>query len=288
MKKFIKAVCWISGIVVVAFALYIAFAFFGNPISYLIARKNASTFMEENFGDSHFQINKVGYDFKRGGYYAFIDSPTSQDCYFTIYFDEWGRYYGDSYEDVTSKYTTLSRLNDQYWDLVRDNATDRYTRFDTSIYFGELKIAGVYEIFTYTDENGETVEYTLDKEYGLDRATLELDREYDIYQIGRECGKICLYIHDSEVTVERAAELLLEVKAYLDEKNVPFYAINFNLCAPRNEEGQLVGDQITLFDFLYSDIYEDGLVNRVQESWEITQAHYAIQDNVKKEGTDLQ
>ena len=286
MKKFAKILCRISIIVATALVLYIAFAFFGNPMSYLIAKKNASNFMEENFGDSHFKISHVNHDFKTGSYYAYVDSPTSQDSYFTIYFNEWGRYRYDSYEDVTNKYTTFYRLNNQYWDFVRKNAADRNSRFDISIYFGDIKAAGVYEIYTYIDENGEIVEYTLDKEYGLVISTLELDKEYDIYQIGRNCGCITLYIHDPEVTVERAAELLLEVKDYLDASNVPFYAIDFNLCAPRNEEGQLIGDQITLFEFLYSDIYEDGLVDRVQESWEITQKHYAIQDKEKAVFTD--
>lgn len=278
MKKLVKWLCMILSIAIVAVLLYFAFAFFGNPISWAIARVNSSRYLEENFGDSQFQINKVGYNFKTGGYYAYVDSPISQDSYFTIYFDGWGRYLYDSYEDVTSKYTTLSRLNNQYWDLVRKNADNRNSRFDISIYFGELKVAGIKEIHTYTDENGETVEYTLDKDYGLDRSILELDKEYDIHQLGQECGRICLYIHDPVVSVERAAELLLEVKAYLDEKQVPFHAIDFHLCEPRNELGQNVGNQITLFEFLYSDIYEDGLIDRVQEHWDIAREHYAIQD----------
>ena len=281
MKKLIKWLCIIFIVAILALVLYFAFAFFGNPVSWTIARINSSRYLEENFGDSHFQINKVGYNFKTGGYYAYIDSPTSQDSYFTVYFDGWGRYRYDSYEGVTNKNTTFSRIDRQYWDLVRENAADRNGLFDISIYFGELRVADVIEIYTYTDEDGNTIEYTLDKNYGFDRSLLELDKEYDIEQIGRDCGRICLYIHDPEVTVERAAELLLEVKEYLDEKEVPFHAINFNLCQPRNENGQMVGDQITLFDFLYTDIHEDGMVDRVREHWEIAKEHYAIQDGLK-------
>ena len=281
MKKAIKYICILLCAALLVFAAYFLFAFFGNPVSWAIARINTSQYLEENFGDSHFRVNKVGYNFKTGGYYAFIDSPTSQDSYFTIYFDGWGRYRYDSYEDVVNKYTTLSRLDSQYRELVDEKFNETNTPFDISIVFGELKVSGIYEIYTYTDEGGNTVEYTLDKNYGLDRSILELDREYDIDQLGRDCGSICLYIHDPEVTVERAAELLLEVKTYLDEKQVPFHAIDFNLCEPRNEQGQLVGDQITLFEFLYSDIYEEDLIDRVREHWEIAREHYAIQDGEK-------
>ena len=258
--------------------LYIAAAFFGNPISLLTAKYNTSRYLEEHFGDSHFQVNKVGYNFKTGGYYAHINSPSSQDSYFTLYFDGWGRYRYDTYENITNKNTTLSRLDNQYRELVEERFNETNTPYDISIVFGELKISDVYEIYTYTNEKGETIEYTLDKEYGFDRSQLELDKEYDIYQTGLDCGRICLYIHDPEVTVERAAEVLLEVKAYMDEKQVPFHALNFHLCEPRNELGQNVGDQITLFEFLYSDIHEEGLIDRVQEHWDIAREHYAIQD----------
>jgi hypothetical protein len=84
------------------------------------------------------------------------------------------------------------------------------------------------------------------------------------------------------VSVERAAEVLLEFKAYMDEQDLPFHAIDFTLCEPRNAEGQLVGQQITLLEFLYSDIYEDGMIDRVHTSWNITQEHYALQDGLKQ------
>ena len=88
-------------------------------------------------------------------------------------------------------------------------------------------------------------------------------------------------VYDKEVTVQKAAELLLQVKAYLDAQCIPFHAMDFDLCEPRNADGQLVGDQISLFEFLYSDIYEDGMIDRVQLYWNITQEHYAIQDGEK-------
>ena len=61
------------------------------------------------------------------------------------------------------------------------------------------------------------------------------------------------------------------------------YAMDFVLCEPRNDEGQLTGTEIRLYDFLYSDIYEDGLIDRVQESWDLAQEHHAIQNGLKKE-----
>lgn len=274
-----KWICIILGTAMVLVFLYFATAFLGNPISWSIARINSSRFMEENFGDSHFRLHNVGYDLKSGGYIAFIDSPTSRDSYFQVYFDSWGRYRYDTYGNIANGNNTYTRLNSDYWNLT-EKVLDEMP-FAVSISFGELRADNYYEVFSYTDENGERQTYTLYKDYGIDRESLVLDADYDLSQLGRDYGSLCLYIHDPEVSVERASELLLEVKAYLDYRQISFHAIDFTLCEPLNEQGQLTGDSITLYDFLYTDIYEEGLTQRVREHWDIAETHHEIQDREK-------
>lgn len=281
LNKILKWIGIILGCAMILIPLYIAVVLFGNPVSAILTHNGSQQYLEEHFADTDFQISKTGYNFKTGSYYAFIASPSSQDSYFTVSFDGWGRYRYDTYENVINRTTTLSRLDTQYHELVDSGLSEEGTPFDISIVFGELKVAGTQEIFSYTDTNGDTKTYTIEKDYGLDRSNLELDREYDILALGHEAGRIVLYIHDEEVTTERAAALLLEVKAYLDLQGIPFHAINFNLCAPRNEQGQLIGEQITLFDFLYEDIYEEDLHLRVEQHWLAAQEHFAIQDRLK-------
>lgn len=280
-KKVVNILCWTVCVTFFLVITYFLTAFFGNPISGALAKSSAKRYLKENYAESDFEISRIGYNLKTGGYFAFVESPSSQDSHFTLYFDGWGRYEYDTYDNITSYTTTFSRLHEEYWNLVKSKMPERIGNHDVSIGFGELKISGIIEIYTYMDENGNTVEYTLDKDYGLDRSILELDAEYDIIKLGSDHGCICLYIHDPEVSVDRAAELLLEVKACLDEQGVPFHAIDFSLCEPRNAEGQMVGKQITLYEFLYSDIHEDGLLQRVEASWKITQEHHALQDGLK-------
>ena len=277
MKKIIK---WLSIVLCTALmltVLYFVFGFFGNPLSYLLAKHSANQYLEVNFGDSTFQVEDVGYNFKTGDYYAHMTALESQDSYFTVYFDSLGRYTYDTHDSIKYGYNTYSRINEKYWDLVKSKLYEGNGVINSSIAFGDLKTTE-FEVFTYTDAEGVTQHYRVDKDYGLDISTLELDQEYDILALGQDYGRICLYVHDPEVTVERAAKLLLEVKNYLDANNVPFHGIDFHLCEPNNAEGQMTGEQITLFDFLYSDIYEDGLVDRVQEHWNAAREHYAIQD----------
>ena len=280
-KKIINILCWTLCIIFVSVVLWFLCAFFGNPVSSALAKSTAKRHLEENYPEADFKIIKVSYDMKSGGYNARVESSSSADSHFIISMDGLGRYQDDTYECITNGSNTFSRLHQEYWDLVR--AKLPYDHFSIDIGHGELRAAGTYEIFDYTDENGEHRHYTLTKDYGLDMSTLVLDGEYDIMALGRDHGSLCIYIQDEEISVERAAEVLLELKTHLDEQGLPFYAIDFTLCAPRNEDGMREGPSIRLIEFLYSEIYEEGLIDRVAHSWNITQEHYAIQDGIKAE-----
>lgn len=280
-KKTISVICWTVCIALVCVALWFLCTFFGNPISSALANSTAKRYLKENYSDTDYEIVQVNYNVKTGGYYAHVESPTSIDSHFIISMDGLGRYEDNTSECITNGSNTFARLTEEYWDFVRTKLP--YDHFDIDIGHGDLRVAGVFEIYDYIDENGGRIHYTLTKDYGLDMSTLVLDGEYDILALGRDHGSLCIYIEDEEVTVEQAAQVLLELKAYLDEQGLPFHAIDFVLCAPRNETGQKDGPSIRLIEFLYSDIYEEGMVERVQANWNITQEHYAIQDGLKKE-----
>lgn len=278
-KKFVRILGWSACVALVCFTVWFLCAFFGNPLSASLSRASADRFLKENFSGTDYEIVDSGFDMKTGEYYVDVLCPGSPDSHFIIYCDGLGRYRANTYEDVTSGYNTFSRLNSEYWYLVKENLP--YDLFDISIGFGDLRASGYFEVFSYTGENGEVKEYTFWKDYGLDMTSLVLDGEYDIRELGRNHGSICLYIHDTDVSVERAAELLLAVKNHLDEQGVPFHAIEFHLCEPRNEQGQNVGRQITLHEFPYSEICEEGLIDRVRDYWNAAQEHSAIQNGEK-------
>lgn len=273
-----KIICIILCAVIILTVLYFAFAFFGNPVSWMLARKNSNQFLKENFPETDYEISRVCYNFKTGGYYADVVSPTSQDSYFTIDCNGWGQYQFDTYEAVTNMSNTISRLDREYRKLVKSKLYEGNGTLNSGIAYGEFRIAGIYEVHTYTTEDGSTEYYTLDKEYGLDRDALEIDGQYDIRELARTAGRITLHIHDEEISVERAAELLLQVRDYLDENNIPFYAIDFDLRKPKNEYGQSTGGSVSVYDFLYSDIYPEGMTERVQENRDALQEHHTIQD----------
>ena len=279
-KSIINRICVVICMILVLAVLYLLTAFFGNPISPVLAKHNAQKYLSHNHGGEEFQIERVYYDLKSGGYNVDLHSPTSPDSYFTIYFDALGRYKYDTYESITNGSNTYFRLYSAYSALI-DRAFEDVLPFDVSIAFGELAVEGQYEVFTYIDENGQAQTYTLGDGSGLYIASLILDQEYDIQELGRDYGILTIYIHDPIVTTERTAELLLEVATYLDQLDIPFHAIHFHHCEPRNNESQNLGNQITLYYFPKAYIYQDNLPEKIEEYRTITQEHYARQDGYK-------
>ena len=177
-KKIISIICLSVSIALLCTAVWFLCAFFGIPISSALAKSSAKRYLEENYSDADFLIDKVSYDMKSGGYLVYVESPTSIDSHFIIYCDWLGRYNDDTSSCITDGSNTYVRLTTQYWDLVREKLP--YAHFDIDIGHGDLKVAGVFEIYDYIDQNGEHIHYTLTKNYCLDISTLVQDGEYDI------------------------------------------------------------------------------------------------------------
>lgn len=280
MKRSTKII--ISVLVVLAIVLAPVMFFFGNPLSWLLISLRGNAYLAETYPDLDVQISDISYD-PRLGWSAMASSPTSRDTWFTVYIDGWGNVKGDGYNLVLSGSKTADRLAQDYFELAEAVLVSFELPVDASISSAELTFMGGREYYAAPGPDGEMVNYSMEKDYGLDISTLELDADYDIPALGAKHGRVTIYIHDEEVTVEKAAEVLLELKAYFDEAGLPFRGIHLNLREPRNEMGQMVGEQLSLYDFLYEDIYEEGLIERVQAGWDEVQVHYARRDGTLKE-----
>ena len=118
--------------------------------------------------------------------------------------------------------------------------------------------------------------------YALIEEDLEIDKLYDITKLGTEAGHLIIYVDDETVSIERAAEIMLDVKHFMDEGGVPFYAMDFVLQYPRTEDDEArPGGSIHILNFLYTDIYERGMTERVQAANDAALAYYAEQDKQK-------
>lgn len=265
MKKYLKIAALIAALGILTGLGWFANAFLGNPVSRLLAKQALTAYMEETYADQDVYVDKFDYDFKSGGYYAHILSKTSQDTEFYIDMDMTGHVVYDHYESwVLNKYTTESRLYSEYRGLTDPVMEDK--RFPYTLDFG----GGRLEFWV---ESPEELEFGI----GMPRNELVLDKEYDIRELGAEYGILCIYLMDEEVSVEKAAEMALEIRRAYDEAGVPFQFLDLTLRYPHDEKYQRKEGHVYC-ELFYEDIYEEGLVQRVQQSHDAREAYFAKMD----------
>jgi len=275
-KKWLKIGALIAALMIIGGLSMFANALVGNPVSKWLAARTAEKHLEEVYGDTDFEIEKVGFNFKDIDYYVHIKSPSSEDSSFSLRIDMWGNLFLDTYESrVLQGSNTQNRLYMEYRALVDEVLEAPDYPFTSYIAFGDLKVG-----FSAPDiEVG--VPYWPESYVILDK--VELDKKYDIRELAKTAGYLVIYVEDEVVSIERAAEVLLELKGVFDRRNVPFYAIDFVLEYPRKEEGGTVKEgRVNVEGFLYSDIYEEGLVERVRIADEALNAYYAEEDAKKQ------
>ncbi len=276
MKKSVKILAGLTAFVLIGGILWFANGLLGNPISKAIANNTAKKYIEENYYDMNLEVSDAFYSFKSGSYYVDVKSPTSKDTYFSISISSLGKIEYDSYEDnVIKKFNTYIRLNELYDKKIQSVFDNNEFPYKSDISYGELREMPSKDLDSEYTEFGPA--------YGLNLSELELDKDYNINKIGKKSGHIVFYAQDEDISIKRASEILLDIKNILDEKNVSFHAIDFTLEKPR--EGEQVNPEdksISIEQFLYSDIYENGIENRMKKAIDNLQKHYEEQDKIKE------
>lgn len=272
-KNGLKKILTFLMVLALAVVLFFLSAFFGNPLSHFLASQTAKRYMEETYADTDYVIEEVFYSFKDNQYHARVLSPSSKDTYFTLQMDLLGRFKGDSYEDlVVSKWNTGRRLDEAYRDLVESVFSDMDFPYTFDIYFGNLEMAPESSL-----DAPETPDFALNQD------DLVLDKDYDIHELGRQAGKVTLFVDNDEVTVEKAAEVLLAVRAQFDRMKVPFKAMDFSLQHPRKDDKPRDDVVVSVQNFLYTDIHPDGLAERVKKAHDALMVQYAAEDKALRD-----
>lgn len=272
MKKPLKVLIIIFVVAIIAIGAWIANGFLGNPISKAIAKNTANKYVAEHYANRDFVVDNVFYNFKDGYYHAEVVSPSSIDTHFSVsvYLNKVA---GDSYEDyVLSGWNTYERIDEQYRNMVEDVFSSENFPLRSDIDFGSIEM--------YNEEGPTSFD---EPDYGVKLSELELDKEYDIKQLAKTTGHIVYYAQDNEVSFAKASESLLIIKDALDKADIPFYAIDFVLEKPRNASGSPSDDDTSIHtaNFLYDDIYEEGLSERIE------QAHHKLMEYYEQEDAKM-
>ena len=240
------------------FVLVFLSAFFGNPISSFIVNRKAPEYISRKYPDTDFYVNDVFYSFKDSRYHAIIKSPSSEDSSFSIDMNLSGEVIYDTYKsDVTGGMNVWRRISQEYREISDPIFESASFPYEHNIAFADLPII--------SDEPFQ--------QYGIQLDELVPDKEYDIRELAKTSGQIVFYANSDEVNTKKACEILLGLKSTLDENNIPFYSIDFVL--------QNKSTNIGVREFLYSDIYSDGLEARFDTAAKELQKYYATQDAEK-------
>lgn len=272
-KRYLKIAALVIALILLGFLGCFANVMLGNPISKGLARHTAEEYLKENYGDTDYYIDRVNYSFKDGKYYAHIKSKTSIDTEFTFHISMSGKLCYSDYERVENGSNTANRIDMEYRELTDTLLESPEFPYECHIAYGTLEI--------YPEESLESDDPYQVPAYSLKQEQLELDKQYDIRELGKKAGHLILYVRDREVTVERMAEIMLGIKEQFDGANIPFAAMDFTLLT--SEEERQGEENFGVSQFLYEDIYEDGMVERVQRAKEELDAYYAKEDAKKAE-----
>lgn len=274
-KKALKIIAAVAAIIILLSILWLASAFLGNPISKYIAANTAEKYIEKNFPETNYYVERVGYNFKDGAYYAHIKLPESVDSDFSLCITMTGKLKYDDYKSrVQDKGNTANRLNQAYMELVDTVLNSPTFPYVCSIGYGTLEI--------YSRKYIESPGNDDIPGYAIVQDDLVLDKVYDISELGRQAGHLILYIENGTVNIEQLSKILLDIKNRMDTAGVTFYTVDLVLEYPRSENDALYDENsVEVKDFLYSDIYEKGICERVKESNEAAREYYARMDSQK-------
>ena len=274
MKKPVRITVVVLLIVLSAGLLWFCNAMFGNPVSHTLATKSAKAFLSDRFSNTDYQMERITYSFKDGRYHAFMTSPTSIDGDFSVCFSMLGEYCYDTYDPVLDGWNTAQRLESEYRKLTDTILYDPALPYDNtqvySIMFGRLEI---YPREAFEDPNSTGV-----PEYAILLEDLELNEIYDIKELGAKAGHLILYVDNEVISVEETAKIMLDFRSMFDKAAIPFYAMDFVLRHPRTENGKSDDEEIRINNFLYQDIYEEGLTERIEIAIKETASYYAMLD----------
>ena len=268
MKKALKIAALVVAVALIIGVCWFANALVGNPISKALAQNTAEKYVKETYGNTDYELGDVTYSFKDGYYHASVSSPSSIDTHFTLMINGFGKLSYDNYDYyVTNGWNTAGRIDTDYRKTVDTIFASRSFPYDAYISYGEI-------MFT-TEDNKSAPDIP---DYALITDNLTPDAYYNANELGAKAGKLTVYIYDKNVSAERLSEMLLDIKECFDGADVGFYAIDCVLESPRDENGFYEDGRVEVMDFPYSDIYEEGLVERVKTSNDAANAYYSEQD----------
>ena len=268
-KKHLKIAALVLALAIIAGLCLFANALVGNPVSKALATRAAKRHLADHYPT--YTLDQVGYSFKDGNYYAHLTDPAQIDGDFSLSITPTGKLRYDSYESrVLSGENTRSRLSMEYRDMVDAVLETPAAGLPLDFGFGDLECW-----------SRETLGNEDCPDYALITEELEVNGTYDVRVLGAQAGHLVYYLQEEEPSFERLAHWLLEIRRLMDAGGVPFVDVDLSIRYLRDENDRRPESDLYVLHFPYADIYEEGLLQRVEQANADAIAYYAEMDELK-------
>lgn len=255
--KLFRVIAAVIAFAMIPWVVFFVHAMLDYPLYYPFVKMKAEKYIAENYGAEGYVLESFK-DYG-GAYVAEAVKPGSLDCHFSVQYFSDGSFAYDTYRiAVSERLNVMNRLDKQYNDFVKTVLeSPLFPFFPYSIKYTEQ---GLY---FKTDRTNPRLD-----EGRIPADILVLDASYDIQELGETGGRLSIEICTDQLTPEFAAEALLKIDAFLKRGGVTYYFIDLKLRNPESEIGE--SNIYDLRSFRRSDIYEEGLLERVISSAEKT------------------
>lgn len=250
-RKIGKIIAGIVGIGLIIMLLLFANSLVGNPVSKLLAQNAAQKYIEENYSGLDLEVQRTGYNFKWGEYTSFVQSSTSEDTAFSIYFDSFGGVRRDDYEyEVANNFTTFRRLDEEMREAGKE------------LIGGGLNYDFEYAAFSFSKEEEDLTKLKRDMKLDLHNPPLPLAMDVTLYS--------------ADVTYDKIAEVAKALEVLAAEQNIPVscYSVRIMPSADKpDDENQASSwvNSIAVTDFPAERMNEENLpqvMEQFERDWE--------------------
>ena len=230
----------------------------------------AAEYISQAYPDTDYVLDNAYYDFKDNCYQVKVHSPSSQDTYFTLNYDN------KTYELVRDGYesSVLSGIN------TRNRIVSAYTQLIDDCLSSATGLSRVNSDFCqYSESISHGGYFSPD---GLDPQILIVDKAYDVAELGSAYGflEVTAVLPKEEVNIRSALNILTEIDHLLLERSIGYYLIEITIV---DAEYPDTTAEFTLYGVHPEDLYRENPLAYLQELWNSQEAH---RQEIKKEWAD--
>ncbi len=243
-KTFLRIISCFVAIVLFSGICFLTTAVAGNPVSRILAGININEYVEKNFSGQGYEVTDIKFDYLSASYVASVEVPGSFDRHFSISAGLDGKVKDKIHADNSwLTENTADRIRSTYKDAVEAVFSNPDFQYPQASLFATIDF----------EENPDLYD------------KLEPDMQFNINEFGAKAGCISIEIWENNLTAEHAAEIMLHTKELLDKNGIEFYKMDCNIRNPDTENYEA----FYVEDFLSDEIYEEGMIERVNIAGEM-------------------